>query len=75
MRVCVSKIIPGRVHKCVHGVSFPSRWALASDRRDKERVGKGRTGEKKQQKKQADKLESEQMNDVCLYAQRKWLIM
>lgn len=25
--------------------------------------------------KQADKLESEQMNDVCLYAQRKWLIM
>lgn len=30
---------------------------------------------KKQQKKQADKLESEQMNDVCLYAQRKWLIM
>lgn len=28
-----------------------------------------------QQKKQADKLESEQMNDVCLYAQRKWLIM
>lgn len=26
-------------------------------------------------KNQADKLESEQMNDVCLYAQRKWLIM
>lgn len=30
---------------------------------------------KKNKKKQADKLESEQMNDVCLYAQRKWLIM
>lgn len=51
VRVCVSKIIPGRVHKCVHGVSFPSRWALASDRRDKERVGKGRTGKKNNKKK------------------------
>lgn len=41
----------------------------------KRELAKEGLGKKKQQKKQADKLESEQMNDVCLYAQRKWLIM
>lgn len=42
-------------------------------KRELAKEGLGKTTTKK--KKQADKLESEQMNDVCLYAQRKWLIM
>lgn len=37
MRVCVSKVIPGWVHKCIHGVCLPLRWALTSDRRQGER--------------------------------------
>lgn len=41
----------------------------------KRELAKEGLGKKTTKKKQADKLESEQMNDVCLYAQRKWLIM
>lgn len=40
----------------------------------KRELAKEGLGKKNNKKKQADKLESEQMN-VCLYAQRKWLIM
>lgn len=44
VRVCVSEIIPGRIHKCVHGVGLPPGRALASNRGGKKTQRVGRSG-------------------------------
>lgn len=70
LRVCVSEVIPGWVHKGVHGVGLPPRRAFTSGKRrceiQRERVG---TVDEKNQY-HADYLESEQTNTSCLCAQR-----